>query len=320
MKVKENQIPYTCQFSSGSIPRFDIRNCPLLLKKNGLGKEVINDKKYKHKTYSSNGKASELGIQTMAVFPLIHEQDVQYLLSLYFKNETDLNQSLLKRTNNYLDKGFNLIQKIITFQNSKKQYSQLLALKTGIDSVVRNSDKKELLHYIAWNTLNLLATDIVMIYEYIDTDNAQEVFPCEPDIAGKLKQEKQIFEQKLDELIKTPPEQLDELIKTPPEQLDELIKTPPERDNDESSPRYLNKVLIDLNPISQNLSFLNPNDEDIKSTYAIVLRSKYRKTHVEEVMVINYRRHYEFSKNEKQFIEELANIAAIAIYDQQQLI
>ncbi len=309
MKVKENQIPYTCQFSSGSIPRFDIRNCPLLLKKNGLGKEVINDKKYKHKTYSSNGKASELGIQTMAVFPLIHEQDVQYLLSLYFKNETDLNQSLLKRTNNYLDKGFNLIQKIITFQNSKKQYSQLLALKTGIDSVVRNSDKKELLHYIAWNTLNLLATDIVMIYEYIDTDNAQEVFPCEPDIAGKLKQEKQIFEQKLDELIKTPPEQLDE-----------LIKTPPERDNDESSPRYLNKVLIDLNPISQNLSFLNPNDEDIKSTYAIVLRSKYRKTHVEEVMVINYRRHYEFSKNEKQFIEELANIAAIAIYDQQQLI
>ncbi|MDJ0903976.1 MAG: GAF domain-containing protein [Xenococcus sp. MO_188.B8] len=293
LEVKENHIPYTYQFSSGSIAWSDFSNYPLLLGEDTHVKEVIENKKWKYvKALDEADQTVHVSeIKEMLVFPLIHEEgndkDFQYLLILYFKNENSFEDKLLDKVNQFLGRGLNLIQEIITFQNSKEQYSQLLALKTGVDSIVRNLDKKELLHYIAWNTLNILATDIVMIYEYIDTDNDQEVFPCERVIAGKLKNKEQVSNE-LDELIKS-------------NLLDEHIQNTPD------------------NPVSIDKKYIKLEDEYIKSTYVILLRSKYRKKDVEGVMVINYRRPYEFSDNEKQFIEELANVAAIAIYDQRLL-
>jgi len=52
--------------------------------------------------------------------------------------------------------------------------------------LVRRPEDAELLRRIAWNTLNILAADVVTIYEYIETER-QFVIP--PHIAGRLRAE-----------------------------------------------------------------------------------------------------------------------------------
>ncbi|MDJ0715786.1 MAG: hypothetical protein QNJ54_16395 [Prochloraceae cyanobacterium] len=295
-KVEKNLIPYN--YSSDNNGSDDSNHYPFRFGEGNFINKVITDKKVRYEKYKSS-REEDVGI---AVFPLIYEEEnekkVHFILSLYFQKQDSFDQNISENLSKLLNRTFEVIKQMIIFKKNETQYNQLLAFKTGFETfLVTNLDKKGLLGYIAGNTLNLLAADIVMIYEYININKAQNVFPCERNIAGKLKSKNK------------------DQLHIESKELDKIIKDNFTND-EENSITYL-KELEDKGIIEH----LKENEE-IHSSYVLLLKrkykpEKYKAREVFGVMFINYRRPYKFSKNEKKFVEELSNLAAIAIYDQQ---
>jgi hypothetical protein len=66
------------------------------------------------------------------------------------------------------------------------QARQLAILHAVTQSLAGTPKGEDLLRHVAWNTLNMLAADVVTIYEYLE---AEERFFTPPDIAGLLRAE-----------------------------------------------------------------------------------------------------------------------------------
>lgn len=261
---------------------------------NGLGRQAILEKKYKFIPDVSQGheklemaklnpQAFAAGIKAMAAFPL-QVENKEGILYVLFRRTYILSSRKLRLVELFVRQwAVDAIWHTIRIQQMRDEARQLAALYSVTQSLGRIPEDN-LLHRVAWNTLNVLGADVVNIYEYIQTERQ---FTTPPKTAGRLRQEQKMQ----DEIIEHDVPFL--LI-----QRGENVYT----------------RQLETEPIFQNSAFTRR--EKIHSAAGVLLEVD---KDIVGVMFINYRRPHSFSEDEKKMIETLASSAAIAIKNQRWL-
>jgi signal transduction histidine kinase len=303
---------YTYEVFSGRLQRHFLRKCPP--RPNGLGRISLSAGKYrfipdKSKGHSpdelsrSNRDVFNEGVRAMAAFPLIinYQKELKQKKSLDKKISSDqkrregvlyvehhkdhfFTEDELRWGELFANRAIAAIQNATAYEDLKNKEQQMTAVHSIAQSFSLIEDRSQLLPHIAWNTLNVLAADIVTIYEYVETENQ---FHIPPEVAGRLKTQqthKDIIRHNVPHKIVTSGENI---------YVEDLQSKP--------------GVFADS---------LFAKRQDIKSVAGILLKVKKS---VVGVMFINYRRIHRFSVNEKQIIETLASAAATAIQDKRYL-
>ncbi|MEH2239350.1 pentapeptide repeat-containing protein [Nostoc sp.] len=276
-------------------------------RKNGLGRRAIDEKEVKVISYSQKNcnisfseKAHLRGFKVYAAFPLlinttyeniprsistINQQEqlntiVTGVLYVHFREESEFTEELQRLGNNFVNTAVHAITTVIKYQKVREKARQLSALQHITQSF--NEIDKNLINYIAWNTLNILAAGVVIIYEFIQPEKKLQT---PPTFAGKFLDEEKMRTETIDD---------DTIILS-------LINggknVYPDQDYGE--------------PLLKNLPFAQR--EEIKSAAGILLKAN--NDIIVGVMFINYRRIHSFSNEEKQIIDSLASSAATAIHN-----
>lgn len=288
-------------------------------REHGLGYQALRDKEPKFVPNSfENGNnlsvedfnptAGEEGTKAYAAFPLLFDSEVKVIdgintdandtcqecptfegvLYVHFQQEHKFTEEERLWGKFLAKQAITAIQKATTLKQERNRKRQIAVLQSVVEALRDLStvqDKKdELLHQIAWRTLNILAADVVTIYEY----NQPKGQFLKPMIAGWLKDENMRVTKKFDE---------------------------------DNAPSLL--VKHGRNQYSSRISgdkiFKNSNfaeREGIKSASGVLLKVRER---IIGVMFINYRRPHFFYSNERNLIETLASAAATAIETQRNL-
>ncbi|MBD2415836.1 hypothetical protein FACHB389_32735 [Nostoc calcicola FACHB-389] len=167
-------------------------------RKDGLGWKAIDEKKVKVIYFSQQNKnlnisfcnkAHMRGTKVYAAFPLLINVPEEKLsnsiligvLYVHFWEESQFTRDLERLGNHFANKAVDAITSIIKYQRVREEVRQLSALHYVTQSF--NEIGSDLVSYIAWNTLNALAADVVIIYEFIQ---AKRTFQIPPNYAGKL--------------------------------------------------------------------------------------------------------------------------------------
>ncbi|MDZ8056284.1 MAG: GAF domain-containing protein [Aulosira sp. ZfuVER01] len=278
-------------FSHGIGKQF-LKACPP--RHNGLGRQAILERKYKFIPDLSQGhdklematlnpQAFSAGIKAMAAFPL-QVENKEGILYVLFRRTYILSTRKLRLVELFVRQwAVDAIWHPIRIQQMRDEARQLAALYSVTQSLGRIPEDN-LLHRVAWNTLNVLGADVVNIYEYIQTERQ---FTTPPKTAGRLRQEQKMQ----DEIIEHDVPFL-------------LIQ----RGENVYAPQ------LEKEPIFQNSAFTRR--EKIHSAAGVLLEVD---KDIVGVMFINYRRPHSFSEDEKKMIETLASSAAIAIKNQRWL-
>lgn len=270
-------------------------------RKNGLGWQSIYERKLKYITYSSpitenseidlNQGVLARGSKTYAAFPLLindqymrREQNFVLVGVLYvhFGYEHPFIEELERQGQYFANRAVDAIWHVMTYQKMRDEARQLYTLQCVTQSL--NQIDSNLLSHIAWNTLNVLAADVVAIYEYIQTEKQ---FLTTSIIAGKLMQEEAM-------------------------ELDIDRDTVPFRLINGETNVYI--ADIENEPIFQSSFFTQI--ERVKSLAGILLKVD---KDIVGIMFINYRRPHIFSNEEQEIINSIASSAASAIKNQRWL-
>jgi GAF domain-containing protein len=281
-------------------------------RKNGLGWHSISEAEpqyivSKNSKIGFNPGALARGTKTYAAFPLLindkhkvipraiatpvrqgnnmeREQHLSSVGVLYvhFRYEHPFIEELGRQGEYFANRAVDAIWHVMIYQQMREEARQLATLHCVTQSL--SQIESDLLSHIAWNTLNVLAADVVVIYEYIQTEKQ---FLTPPSLAGRLMREEamesDINEQSVPFL---------------------LIR-------DETNAYVTN---ISNEPIFKKSRFTQR--ERIQSVAGILLKVD---KDIVGVMFINYRRYHSFSNEEKQLINSLASSAASAIKNQRWL-
>lgn len=167
-------------------------------RKDGLGWKAIHENKVKVIYFSQENKnlnisfckkAHKRGSNVYAAFPLLinvkgeksSNPDLIGVLYVHFWEESQFTKDLERLGIHFVNKAVDAITSIIKYQRVREEVRQLSALHYVTQSF--NEIGSDLVSYIAWNTLNALAADVVIIYEFIQ---AKRTFQIPPNYAGKL--------------------------------------------------------------------------------------------------------------------------------------
>ncbi|CAD5982952.1 Adaptive-response sensory-kinase SasA (plasmid) [Planktothrix agardhii] len=292
LDIPSDSIHYTYEVLSGLIGRDFLRSSPP--RRTGLGQEAIiankpmfvpdvsqGDDSNKLKSYNPN--AFSIGIRAMAASPLIVDNQ-KGALYFHFTNNILFNKRVISLLNLFDNRVENAIWHSITYEHQRDKANQLMALHSITQSLTQTQDEKDLLKYIASNSLNILAADTVSIYRYIQ---AEDEFPPPPAIAGRLKFSQEAQAEIDESDVPSKIVKYGKNVYSPEEAYQDIFK---------------------------DSSFAKR--ENIKSTAGILLKANNQ---IVGVMFVNYRRPHSFSEDEKTIIETLAYSAAIAIINQQWL-
>ncbi|NEZ63001.1 GAF domain-containing protein [Leptolyngbyaceae cyanobacterium CCMR0082] len=294
---------YIFEALAGNVSRHFHRKCTP--RPNGLGRRALQLGTYKFIPDFSKGHISEEimrsnrpvydeGVKAMAAFPLIvrHDAEKRYgkknregVLYVDYHQEHIFTDEELRWGELFANRAVDAVRHAMTYEHINNKARQLAAVHAVAQSFTHVEDPVELLPHIAWYSLNVLAADIVTIYEYIETEHR---FLVPPAIAGRLK----VKQTHKDILRHNVPFKLIEH--------GENIYIP---SFDKET------MFFEDSPFSKR--------QGIQSLAAILL--KVRRETV-GVMFINYRRPHWFSEDEVQIIETLASSAAIAIKNQGRLV
>lgn len=261
----------------------------------GLGQQAIWEKKTKfipdprqgHGPWDLerfNPEAWKMGAKAIAAFPLIVE-DKEGILYLTFHREHQFTEDDLRWGEIFARRAVDVIQQARNYQHMRDQTDQLAILQSVTQSLAQKVEREDLLRYIAWSTLNILAADVVTIYEYIQTEKQ---FLIPPKIAGKLKVESHMHR--------------------------EIARNNLPFKLVEYKENVFAHRLKEYPSIFEGSPFVER--EEIRSFAGILIKVEEE---IVGVMFINYRRPHDFSKDEQQIIESLASSAAIAIKNQRWL-
>ncbi|NEP09234.1 MAG: GAF domain-containing protein [Symploca sp. SIO2C1] len=301
---------YIYEVNSGATNYPQSEKFPPRLHEQGLGWHAIRERRPKFISSdleSFNPTAYEEGSRSYAAFPLLIDRNKQKVihqtttvttssedssnqeefeptvgvLYVHFKQEHKFTEDEIAKVNFFVKRAVTAIWHAMTYQQVRDQARQLAALHSVTQSISQIPENDDLLSHIAWNTLNVLAADVVTIYAYLQTEKQ---FVTPPAIAGRLKA-KEEMETKVHE------GQIPFVLIQGGENI------------------YAANALQKEN--FKNSEFLQR--EDIKSVAGILLRVD---DDVVGVMFINYRRQHTFSQKEKQIIKTLASSAATAIKNQ----
>ena len=244
-----------------------------------------------------NDRAFQLGFKAIAAFPLklnldglfssrekqdnlFRHEGVLYVASSKQHPFYDIEEEALKFTRRASD----TIQQVLIYKHYRERNRQLSTLHDITKALADISYDNSLLQRIAWDGLNILAADVVILYEYTQSINA---FQTPPIIAGRLLRKEEMLNS---------------------------------ISNENVVPAWLvqqNKSFycpfVDQHPEISQSAFANR--EKVKSVAGVQLKVA---DEIVGVMFINYRRLHEFT-HEKQIIETLASSAAVAIKNQRWL-
>lgn len=297
MQGNQEQLHYVYEVFSGEHSRFFLQTCRP--HKGGLGEQAIQEQKYRFIPDPAQGhdnktlekldpKVFNQGIRAIAAFPLLLDCQQEGVLYIGFKREHEFNENELNLVDLFAKGAVHAIRHAINYQEMRDRTNQLVTLHEVTQSLTQTPDEQTLLDQIAWSTLNILGADIVTIYEYIESKNK---FSGKISTAGKLKSPEKLYIKQSKHYI-------------------------PFKIINEVSELYVDDVSDDS--IFQDSVFTKL--EEIKSAAALRLKlGKGRQEETVGVMLINYRRHHDFSSNEKRFTEILASSTAIAIDNQRWL-
>lgn len=215
------------------------------------------------------------------------QQDIESdigVLYVHFNREHEFTEDEIHRGEFLAERVVDAIWHAMTYQQVQDKARQLAALHSVTQSISQIPENGDLLSYIAWNTLNVLAADVVTIYAYLQSERK---FLTPPSIAGWLKVEEKMRGALYKENVPFSLIELEQNI---------YVSAIPEMG------------------VFKDSSFAKR--ESIKSVAGILLRVD---EDVVGVMFINYRRSHNFSIEEKQIIQTLTSSAAIAIKNQRWL-
>jgi GAF domain-containing protein len=308
-----NKKTYLYEVHSGTFTYKVPQVFPPRMNEEGIGWRSVRDRcpKVNQDVESTNEKAYKEGSRSYAAFPLLIEHNKQKIIeqatAAYVMSEDDMNQNPYEPvvgvmyvhfqnehvfTQDELDRGqlfsercVDAIWQAMTFQQVRDKSRQLVALQSVTQFISQAPENADLLSHIAWNTLNVLAADVVIIYTY---NRTQEKFAIPPIVAGRL--------IALQEMMSESPEKHNYL------DIPTLLI-------DQREPIYLSNVLE--HPTFRESIFLKK--ELIQSFVGRLLMVD---EDVVGVILINYRRHHNFSKEEKETIKTLSSSAATAIKNQ----
>ncbi|BAZ07813.1 hypothetical protein NIES3974_44780 [Calothrix sp. NIES-3974] len=260
----------------------------LELEKQRLGERVLRKNEHHVKRYPVSPQFVEEGQQnleslTIAAYPYDFEE-MQGLILIECVGKS----ALIRKQNGwlelYLQRAAHAIWYATTYARQNVQTSQLTNLHGFTESLTQLSDPKELFSQIAWETLHILAADVVVIYEY---DRTTQEFITPPDIAGRL-----IYVEQMKSEVSSN--------NVPQKLIDYGVNT------------YSHDLATD--PVFQKSDF--SQREQIKSAAGILLKIQ---DEIVGVIFINYRREFYFSDSVRTLIETLASSIAIAIKNQRWL-
>ncbi|BAZ69464.1 MAG: GAF domain-containing protein [Pelatocladus maniniholoensis HA4357-MV3] len=305
-----DQNRYVYDICIGCINNLFTQNNPP--RKEGLGWQAIRDRQPQFISSSEpeffNPTAYREGTRAYAAFPLLfdgkqglihreistdtHENnsgrkksDSSYVgvLYIHFLREHQLDDDELRWGELFANRAVDAIWHAIIYQQMRDKARQLSTLHSVTQSLNQIPENSDLLKHIAWNTLNVLAADVVTIYAYIQ---AEKQFLTPPSIAGRLRAEqemsKEISQQDVPFLLIA-------------------------HGKNVYAPQF-EKSIFKNSPFTKR--------ENIKSVAGVLLKVD---TDIVGVMFISYRRSHSFSKEEIQIIDSLAASAAIAIKNQRWL-
>jgi GAF domain-containing protein len=311
--LDSHQDCYIYQVRSGTINNCVPETFPARLNKQGIGWQSIKEgcpKFIKSNNNSFNPAAFKEGVKSYAAFPLIIDRNKQRVIHqtatasiasqggsnqeefepvvgviyVHYKDDHDFTEDEIHRGEFLAERAVDAILHAMTYQQVRDNARQLAALHSVTQSISQIPENAELLSHIAWNTLNVLAADVVTIYAYLQTE---EKFVTPPVIAGRLKK----VQEMRDVIHKG-----------------EIPFVMVERG------KSIYASNISENEIFKNSPFVKR--EGIESVVGVLLKVD---EDVVGIMFINYRRRHIFPKQEKQIIETLAAAAAAAIKNQRWL-
>lgn len=292
VKPNGELISYVYEVFSGLVGRkFLAQSRP---RKNGLGAKSIELRKplfipdhskghVKNELVNYNPIAHQAGIRSIVAVPLIFDEE-QGVLYIHFGQNTQFEESALNGLQLFANRAKHAIQYAFIYEHQRDRGNQLLILHEVVSSLANIPDEENLLNFIAWNTLNILAADTITIYKYIESENR---FPPQPATAGKFN-----YTDKAQQEI-----------------------------DDNDVPALLVKHGTNVFPENDTYQKIFGGSafiqrEEMKTSAGILLKAGKQ---VIGTMFINYRYHHRFSLEEKQVIETLASSAAIAIQNQRWL-
>ena len=296
-----SQNRYIYQVCTGYLGRRMLKDMPPRV--NGLGRQAIQDKKTKFLPDASQGhndlnlekfnpKVHAQGIKAMAAFPLLIGRK-QGVLYVSFQRDHRFTEAEIGWIQLFANRAIDAIRHATTYTKMRDRTRQLSVLHSIAQSLASTLNEIDLLEYISWNILNVLAADVVTIYEYLEDrrDDTQKQILTPPNIAGRL----------LAEINMT--SAVDQTA-APTSLVEHRVNIYAEKSVED---KILNNPELSQ-PTDQSVSFVTR--EKIESSAGILLKVGLE---VVGILFINYRRPHNFLDYEKNIIDTLASSAAIAI-------
>lgn len=137
---------------------------------------------YELELESFNPAAFEQGIRAMVAFPLLIDEQ-NGVLYVLFRHQHRFTEDEIGWIQLFANRAVSAIRHVTTYTQTRDRTRQLAALQSIDRSLVSMAEGSDLLRHVAWNTLNMLAADVVTIYEYVEVEKR---FLTPPDIAGRL--------------------------------------------------------------------------------------------------------------------------------------
>ena len=258
-------------------------------RKQKLGQQALQEEKTIFVTNTQSNSLNNLGklfgvkSKSMVIYPLNidHKQGFLYL---EFHNANEITQEKISLFNLFVNRANNAIQHGIVQSDKQAQETQINNIYLFTKYLIDHTEKDSLINLIVWQIFNILGADVVIFNEYLQSEN-KIITP--PEIAGRLIQEQDKY---------------------------------PELNQDDKSLMLIKhgtniyESSLDNNEIYKKSDFVK--QENIKSVASILLKVGDETV---GVMFIDYRRMYNFSKDEQKVIETLASAAANAIKNQRSL-
>jgi signal transduction histidine kinase len=272
--------PYVYEELAGFLRRDYLNNCPP--RSDGLGDKAIKTNEPQWISQSEelkeqNSGAYKAGLRAMAAFPL-KVSDETGILYISHTQIHKFNDTEIQRGQFLARRAIEAIRYARSRRQAQYRDKQLTTLHEIAQSLLDVQQEGTLLRLIAGNTRNILAADVVTIYEFIQSE---ECFLTPPDIAGKLKAQESTSGEG--------------------HRLGVPLWLIAQEHN-------LYASILNEHEVFQESHF--DKQENIHSVAGVKLKVG---SEVVGVMFINYRRLHDFSQEEQQFIETLASHAAIAI-------
>lgn len=235
---------------------------------------------------------AKLDVRAMAAFPLLGDPG-KGVLCLHYTRPHRFRSDEIGWLQLLTSQATDAIHFATAYTEIRDRARQLEILQSMVQDLVSRVGQSDLIANIARGILNLLAADVVTLYEY---DAAKQRFLFPPQIAGRLRQPREM-QTRISRgdapalLVRSgKDEYVEQNLETHP------ILGRPKR-------RLRGRQIFVVR-------------ESIKSCAAILPRLSGE---IVGVLFINYRRPHHFSDDEKQIIRSLASATAIAILNQRQL-